>query len=86
MAIYKNFFSEIDKTDKPKIYLWSQEKSNELMEYHLQIYSKISDWRRFFTVYGPHCRPDLESIILLKISRMKPIQKLLIMKLNHPLL
>ena len=63
-SVYGNgsFFpsKENDNTDKPLSFYAATKKSNEVMAYsYSNLYKLPCTGLRFFTVYGPHGRPDM---------------------------
>ncbi|MEO7599577.1 MAG: NAD-dependent epimerase/dehydratase family protein [Opitutus sp.] len=69
-------FSEDDDTDQPISFYGATKKSNELMAHsYAHLYGTMITGLRFFTVYGPWCRPDMAPILFAKsITEGKPIK------------
>jgi UDP-glucuronate 4-epimerase len=69
-------FSENDNTDRPISFYGATKKSNELMAHsYAHLHGLMITGLRFFTVYGPWCRPDMAPILFAKaISEGKPIK------------
>jgi UDP-glucuronate 4-epimerase len=69
-------FSEGDNTDQPISFYGATKKSNELMAHsYAHLHGLMITGLRFFTVYGPWCRPDMAPILFAKaISEGKPIK------------
>jgi UDP-glucuronate 4-epimerase len=62
-------FDENDNTDQPISFYGATKKSNELMAYsYAHLHGLMITGLRFFTVYGPWCRPDMAPIIFAKAS------------------
>ena len=60
-------FQENDNTDQPISFYGATKKSNELMAYsYAHLHGLMITGLRFFTVYGPWCRPDMAPIIFAK--------------------
>jgi UDP-glucuronate 4-epimerase len=60
-------FDENDNTDQPISFYGATKKSNELMAYsYAHLHGLMITGLRFFTVYGPWCRPDMAPIIFAK--------------------
>jgi UDP-glucuronate 4-epimerase len=69
-------FSEDDKTDMPISLYAATKKSDELMAHaYSYLYNIPATGLRFFTVYGPHGRPDMAPILFAKaITEGNPIK------------
>jgi UDP-glucuronate 4-epimerase len=69
-------FREDDNTDQPISFYGATKKSNELMAHsYAHLYGMMVTGLRFFTVYGPWCRPDMAPILFAKsICEGKPIR------------
>jgi UDP-glucuronate 4-epimerase len=69
-------FGEDDNTDQPISFYGATKKSNELMAHsYAHLHGLTITGLRFFTVYGPWCRPDMAPILFAKaISEGKPIK------------
>lgn len=69
-------FSESDDTDQPISFYGATKKSNELMAHsYAHLHGFMITGLRFFTVYGPWCRPDMAPILFAKaISAGTPIK------------
>ena len=60
-------FHESDNTDRPISFYGATKKSNELMAHsYAHLHGLTITGLRFFTVYGPWCRPDMAPIIFAK--------------------
>jgi len=60
-------FSETDNTDQPISFYGATKKSNELMAHsYAHLHGLMITGLRFFTVYGPWCRPDMAPILFAK--------------------
>jgi UDP-glucuronate 4-epimerase len=60
-------FHEDAKTDQPISFYGATKKSNELMAHsYAHLYGTMITGLRFFTVYGPWCRPDMAPILFAK--------------------
>jgi len=60
-------FREDDNTDQPISFYGATKKSNELMAHsYAHLYGLVVTGLRFFTVYGPWCRPDMAPILFAK--------------------
>lgn len=60
-------FGEDAGTDRPISYYGATKKSNELMAHsYAHLYGFTTTGLRFFTVYGPWCRPDMAAILFAK--------------------
>jgi UDP-glucuronate 4-epimerase len=60
-------FQEDANTDQPISFYGATKKSNELMAYsYAHLYGLMITGLRFFTVYGPWCRPDMAPILFAK--------------------
>ena len=68
-------FSENEKVDNPVSLYAATKKSNELMAHsYTHLYDLPTTGVRFFTVYGPWCRPDMAPMLFADaISKGKPI-------------
>ena len=69
-------FSITDNTDHPLSVYAATKKTNELMAYtYSHLYGLATSGLRFFTVYGPWCRPDMALYKFAKaIVNQRPIQ------------
>ena len=69
-------FREDDNTDQPISFYGATKKSNELMAHsYAHLHGMMITGLRFFTVYGPWCRPDMAPILFAKsICEGKPIR------------
>jgi len=60
-------FAENDNTDQPISFYGATKKSNELMAHsYAHLHGFTITGLRFFTVYGPWCRPDMAPILFAK--------------------
>jgi UDP-glucuronate 4-epimerase len=60
-------FREDDNTDQPISFYGATKKSNELMAHsYAHLHGLVITGLRFFTVYGPWCRPDMAPILFAK--------------------
>ena len=60
-------FQEDDNTDRPISFYGATKKSNELMAHsYAHLHGLMITGLRFFTVYGPWCRPDMAPILFAK--------------------
>jgi len=60
-------FAENDNTDQPISFYGATKKSNELMAHsYAHLHGFTITGMRFFTVYGPWCRPDMAPILFAK--------------------
>jgi UDP-glucuronate 4-epimerase len=63
-------FREDDNTDQPISFYGATKKSNELMAHsYAHLHGLVITGLRFFTVYGPWCRPDMAPILFAKAIR-----------------
>ena len=57
-------FSEDQRVDQPRSLYAATKAANELMAYtYAQLYQLRATGLRFFTVYGPWCRPDMAPLL-----------------------
>jgi len=60
-------FKESDLTDHPTSLYGATKKSNEIIAHsYSHLFNLPTSGLRFFTVYGPHCRPDMSLFIFTK--------------------